>query len=404
MPLKFAEEPEKAEKPESCSPKATRLKEPGAVRVSEAKASVQTIESKLEKPKTKKPREKKTQRHHIKTTSSYNFAHLTLTIVEARNLACKKGATPRCKISLGTTTFHTTIAKKGGNTPVWNESFESTVDRDDFIQVRIVDQKKIAKAFESKDVLPMGKKKLPVANLARKDGEVDTWWSLVGGGELHVILNFKLNIPEVNVVHTKCFNYMTWGIDKYGVNVEEADLDRGKVAVRALSRKVIKWVRTQKAIMNVLGQDDEEEDEEDKEEAIEVPDNMEFRLIDISGCSHNRAMQMVVTFHWVEKAVKKESDDDDYDIPIPKILYVKHFDINTKLGKKRIHHYKSMRTDEYFADFNAVTEGMNEIVQEALNFTCAHEIRDVCHLIPITTDISHHVVLFFYKTPGSGSH
>jgi hypothetical protein len=58
-------------------------------------------------------------------------------------------------ISVGNRDSFLTKNKKGLN-PVWNETFESAVDRDEFLNIKIWDEKKLAD-YEDSSPKPVGK-------------------------------------------------------------------------------------------------------------------------------------------------------------------------------------------------------------------------------------------------------
>lgn len=261
-------------------------------------------------------------------------------------------------------TFTTSTQKKNGLSPSWNETFESPIDRDDSIQFKVYDHKKLAKNLDvQRDIPPLGKKKVTVKTIARKDVELDEWYNLVGGGKLHVRIEIKINKPRPGAIHTKFFNYPTWMNDKYGVNVQEADTDAITLGISTLTRYAIRWVRNQRGIVGLLNDDDEEEEAEqpqaEEDPGCEALENLEFQVADIAMCYHNKCLQLVVTYHWVEKEPKVDDIDDEFGIA--NVLNVKIF---TRAGpwakkKKQIHSYKPMLPELFTKEFKllaAVTE------------------------------------------------
>eukprot|EP00011_Vannellida_sp_DIVA3-517-6-12_P009439 CAMPEP_0114625096 /NCGR_PEP_ID=MMETSP0168-20121206/11098_1 /TAXON_ID=95228 ORGANISM="Vannella sp., Strain DIVA3 517/6/12" /NCGR_SAMPLE_ID=MMETSP0168 /ASSEMBLY_ACC=CAM_ASM_000044 /LENGTH=380 /DNA_ID=CAMNT_0001836375 /DNA_START=53 /DNA_END=1195 /DNA_ORIENTATION=- len=338
----------------------------------------------------------------VHTNSSYYFAKVKITVVEASDLNGKKGIHPFCKVYLGSKTFTTATQKKNGLSPTWGDTFEESVDRDDTIQFKVYDHKKLARNLDvQRDIPPLGKKKLTVKTIARKDVQLDEWYNLVGGGRLHVLIDIQINTPKPGAVHTKFFSYPTWMNDKYGVNVQEADTEAICLGLSTLTRYAIRWVRNQRGIVGLLNDDEEEEEDAAAADAgadCEALENLEFQVADISICFHNKCLQLIVAYHWVEKEPKVEDIDDEFGIA--NVLNVKIF---TKPGpwvkkKKQIHSYKPMLPELFTKEFKLLAAVTEEVTEEAVAFL-NDESNDyrLMKLLNVTTNISHHAVVFYYR-------
>jgi len=288
--------------------------------------------------------------------------------------------------------------KKKTINPTWNETFNSKVDRDDFLQFRVYDQAKLEKQLESNEVEPMAKKKLLIKDIARAETGTETI-QLVGGGELTYTYQITINQPKVGMIHTKFFNYPTWMNDKYGVNVQQPSFDSQKVAVNTLTRYAMRWLRNQKAIGNLVDQDQDGSDDEKDGEVI--PEGVTFKLLDMSFSSHDKVLQLLVTYQWEPKEKKKEKDDDDDDFQhgLSQILQIKSFHSESKLPKKKLNNIKPMGPDVYQKDFKATCSSMDELFTEVHNWMEEHkdEIGIIFKLIPIATYNSFHAVLWYYR-------
>ena len=225
------------------------------------------------------------------------------------------------------------------------------------------DHAKLERQLENNEVEPMGKKKIPIKDLARNDSGNDTL-QLTGGGEISISYQIKINQPKVGTIHTKFFNYPTWMNDKYGVNVQQPDFEQQKIAVATLTRYAMRWLRNQKAIANLVEQDQDDSDGEKEKE--EIPEGVTFKLLDMSFSSHDKALQLLVTYQWDSKDKNNENDDD---LGVSQILQIKTFHSESKLTKKKLNNIKPMLPDLYQKEFRTATNGLDDLLTDGMNFT-----------------------------------
>jgi len=339
MPLKF-EEPEGEEKNEDKSLKPT---------AKDGKAAVKNEKEELSPRKSRSPfgRKKKdkdeddgsvklsTASHRrVFTKSSQYFALFKIKVMRAKDLPAKKSIQPYVQIYLGSNAFNTKVKKKTLN-PEYNEEFEAQIDRDDSISLKIWDMGKFERQTDvSKKIEPICKKKIAVKDFAR-EGNITCdkrVIQMVGGGTLEVEITFEMNIPQLG---------------------EEEAAPAGE---------------------------------------SDVPDGLKFRLIDISCCAHDKALQLVVTYTW-EKP--EEIDEDEY-FSRPKILTYKLFTTPIKIAKKKLYDHKGMNAKSYQDLFNKVCDGTEEVMANTRTWMKDNS-NEIFKLIPITTPHTHHVLLWYYK-------
>mmetsp|Transcript_40326 Transcript_40326/g.86043 ORF Transcript_40326/g.86043 Transcript_40326/m.86043 type:complete len:399 (-) Transcript_40326:81-1277(-) len=398
MPLKF-EEPEGEEKNEDKSLKPTSAKD--------GKAAVKNEKEELSPRKSRSPfgRKKKdkdeddgsvklsTASHRrVFTKSSQYFALFKIKVMRAKDLPAKKSIQPYVQIYLGSNAFNTKVKKKTLN-PEYNEEFEAQIDRDDSISLKIWDMGKFERQTDtSKKIEPICKKKIAVKDFAR-EGNISCdkrAIQMVGGGTLEVEITFEMNIPQLGEVHTKTFSYPSWMTDRYGMNQIEPDVQSNNVGWTTVARYTSRWLLNQRAIQASLQKDEEEEEEAAGES--DVPDGLKFRLIDISCCAHDKALQLVVTYTW-EKP--EEIDEDEY-FSRPKILTYKLFTTPIKIAKKKLYDHKGMNAKSYQDLFNKVCDGTEEVMANTRTWMKDNS-NEIFKLIPITTPHTHHVLLWYYK-------
>jgi hypothetical protein len=255
--------------------------------------------------------------------------------------------------------------KKKGTTAEWNEEFESDVDRDDLISFKIWDMGKIERNVDvSRRLEPASKKKMNVKEFAREGPIVKELQELdmIGGGKLFVEISLTIKIPVPGEVHTKTFSYPSWMTDRYGVNQIPPDLDSIRTGWTTLARYTSRWLLSQRAIQASLN-NDEDEDEAPVSprdgEPQDIPEGLQFTLVDISACAHDKAHQLVITYTWKQKDPEKAEDDL---FVRPKILTSKLFSIETTLHKKKLYDGKGQGQGTYQDAFEKITKLTDEIV------------------------------------------
>lgn len=256
--------------------------------------------------------------------------------------------------------FNTKVKKKTLN-PEWNEEFSADVDRDDNFYVKIWDMGKQERNVDiTKSIPPICKKKIAIKEYARK-GNLDRskqTIQLAGGGTLDIELTFTMNIPVPGQIHTKTFSYPSWMSDRYGVNQVEPDMESINTGISTIARYTSRWLLNQRAIQASLNRDDDEEAGES-----EVPEGLQFDLIDISCCAHDKALELVVCYTWSQKL----EEDGETDLFVrPSILTSKLFTVATKIPKKKLYEHKSMSVKSYQELFNKCRDGTQEVLANGL--------------------------------------
>jgi len=241
------------------------------------------------------------------------------------------------------------------------------------------------------------KKKIPIKDLARSENGKETI-QLTGGGELNIQYQIKINHPHVGMIHTKFFSYPTWMNDKYFVNVQQPDFESQKTAVSTLTRYAMRWLRNQKAIGNLNDIQDPDSDEEKDKEAEEIPEGVMFKLLDMSFASHDKVLQLIVTYQWAAKE-KPKNDEESPDLGVSQILQMKAFHTESKATKKKLNNIKPMLPEIYQKEFKSTLSLMDELFQEVQ--TWIEEKKDDIGLVfkqaPIYTFNTCHVVLWYYR-------
>lgn len=333
--------------------------------------------------------------HRVFSSSTTHFAKCTIKIISCSDIPGKKSSVcPFVRVYMGSTSFATQVKKKN-LTPEFNEEFSGFVDRDDQIQLKLWDNAKLERNLDSyKKIDPIGRKKVAVKELA-KDGSFPTTafsYTLQPAGELKCEISLEITPPSPGEIHIKQFNYPTWINDKYKINYIPPDFDAVKVGVSTLGRYATRWLLNQRAIMNSLNVEEEGE----QPVQSEAPEGLEFELLDLSICSHSKALQLIISYQWNQK-------QDDVAIPDPDekplILQCKSFSVHTKIPKKKIHESKSIPSDSFMKSFNQVCDGTAEAIQEAHEWikTNQEHVRKVYKLIPISTPVSHHCMVWYYR-------
>jgi len=333
------------------------------------------------------------------TKSTQYFATINIKIIKATDLPGKKNMQPYCQLYLGSSSYATKAKKKTLN-PEWNEEFSSEVDRDDTISFKIWDMGKLERNVDiAKKIDPICKKKLTVKSFAR-EGNLDNESReipLTGGGTLHVEITFAVNVPVPEQIHTKTFSYPSWMSDRYGVNQVEPDMESINTGISTLARYTSRWLLNQRAIQASLNLDKEDDAPEDNEDQEAIPEGLQFKLIDISCCAHDKALELVVCYTWSQKEEKAEEEEDLF--VRPSILTSKLFSIDSKISKKRRYDHKGMSSKSYQELFNKVRDGTEEVLKNAMEWAKDNQesYSEIFKLIPISTPQTHHVLLWYYK-------
>lgn len=355
--------------------------------------------------KTQEPTEEKEKtpsrkagHRRVFTRSSQSFGNVEVKIINATDIPGKKSIQPYVQVFLGSTCFNT--KKKKGNSAEWNEEFSSTIDRDDYVSYKVWDMGKLERADPGREVAALCKKRIPVKEFARRGNisKEQQAISLVGGGTLNVEFSFTVNPPVPGEIHTKTFSYPSWMADQYGVNQIPPDLDSIRTGWSTLARYTSRWLLSQRAVQAQMQRDDDSEEDSapEEEEQSEIPEGLTFRLIDISSAAHDKVYQIVVTYTWFSEE-KTEADDDDVLFARPKILTSKLFSVATYLNKKKQYDGKGHSQGGYTDVFNKVSEGSEEAIKLARDWTKENSGHEIFKLSPINTTQSHHVLLWYYK-------
>jgi len=330
------------------------------------------------------------------TRSSQSFGSVEVKVINATDIPGRKSIQPYLQVFLGSALFST--KKKKGNSAEWNEEFSSEIDRDDYVSYKIWDMNKLERADPGREVTPLCKKRIPVKDFARRGSitKEQQAISMVGGGTLNVIFSFTVNLPVPGEIHTKTFSYPAWMADQYAVNQVPPDLDSIKVGWSTLARYTSRWLLSQRAVQAQLQRDDDsDEDSGEEQEAGDIPEGLMFRLIDISSAAHDKVYQIVVTYTWYSE--EKIEADDDVLFSRPKILTSKLFSVGTQLHKKKQYDGKGHSQGGYTDLFNKVSEGFDEAIKLARNWTKENPNHEIFKFSPINTPQSHHVLLWYYK-------
>merc|ERR1712232_1028475 len=175
-------------------------------------------------------------------------------------------------------------------------------------------------------------------------------------------------------------------------NQIEPDMDAINTGWSTIARYTSRWLLNQRAIQASLQND------EDDDNSSEVPEGLQFQLLDISCCAHDKALQLVVAYTWKQEE-KREDDNDDYLFEKPKILTSKLFSTATKISKKKLYEHKGMSIKSYQELFNKCRDGLEEVTQNAIQWTEENKdtFQEVFKVIPITTVHSNHILLWYYK-------
>jgi len=346
-------------------------------------------------PTEEKTPTRKAGHRRVFTRSSQSFGIVEVKVINATDIPGKKSIQPYLQVFLGSTCF--TTKKKKGNSVEWNEEFSSEIDRDDYVSYKIWDMGKLERADPGREVAALCKKRIPVKDFARRGNiaKEQQAIAMVGGGTLNVEFTFTVNLPVPGEIHTKTFSYPSWMADQYGVNQVPPDLDSIKVGWSTLSRYTSRWLLSQRAVQAQLQRDDEsEEDSGEEEEEGDLPEGLMFHLIDISTAAHDKVYQIVVTYTWHSEE-KAEVDDDEL-FSRPKILTSKLFSVASQLHKKKQYDGKGHSQGGYTDLFNKVSDGSDEAIKLARDWTKENP-NEIFKFSPINTTQSHHVLLWYYK-------
>jgi len=183
--------------------------------------------------------------------------------------------------------------------------------------------------------------------------------------------------------------------DRYGVQQVEPDMESVNTGINTLARYTSRWLLNQRAIQASMKNEKDEEAEE--EESSAPSDGLQFELIDISCCAHDKAIELVVCYTWNQIEEKMEMEEDLF--VRPSILTSKLFSIDTKITKKKRYEHKGLNIKSYQQLFNQVREGTEEVLQTAMSWAKDNQesYSQVYKLIPISTPQTHHVLLWYYK-------
>ena len=243
------------------------------------------------------------------------------------------------------------------------------MDREDILQIKVWDNGKLERNMDNAKVIePICKKKVSIKELTQ-NGDVEKVkksFDLVGGGTIHTELSITINQPKVGEIHTKQFNYPTWTHDKYNINQVPPTMDGYITAVKTVSRYITRWMLNQRAIMASINNDGSDE-EEAGDNKNETPEGLLFELLDISACSHDKAIQFNVTFTWSEEKIKEVQNNDEW-VSTPNTLTFKIFSTETKIPKKKVYHTKALHPTSYQDIFGNICDGTNEVVVEGFLF------------------------------------
>eukprot|EP01095_Lingulamoeba_sp_RSL-Kostka_P011643 TRINITY_DN44_c0_g1_i1.p1 TRINITY_DN44_c0_g1~~TRINITY_DN44_c0_g1_i1.p1 ORF type:complete len:363 (+),score=114.01 TRINITY_DN44_c0_g1_i1:35-1123(+) len=323
------------------------------------------------------------------TNSSFSFANLTLKVVHASKLKQKKRTAVFAKIVMGGQDVFKTHSKKAKSDQfIYDEEFTSPIDRDEIVQISLYNKSKYEEITYGK-IEPIGKVKIKVTDLTRLEQEVEKVYKLRNHdtGEMKIITKLEINELKPDEVHTKIFSYPVWVKDKYNVQQKQPKKNDLDICFSTLIRYVTRWIKNMRA---------------------QVTEELRFKLIDISFFSHDKAIEILVTYSWEEKDDdddeeennnEEEDEEEEVDSSSIQVLQGKFFSVETKLSKKHLNIYKPTSSETYQECLDNVLQTSVDGVNAAREWIKEHphEYSTILKFSPVHTVFGVYSVIWFYK-------